>query len=214
MNKTLVIGASGKIGRMVVERLHAENKSVVAMVRSQNKTQMFADKGIEVIVGNLGEAFEVSFAGCDKVVFTAGSGAGTGAEETLLIDLWGACKVIDIARHDDVQHFVMVSSRGADNPDNGPQPIKPYLVAKHFADKHLVNSGLNYTILRPGQLNDEVGTGLVKTERPENPELQIISRADTADAIHYCLHNKSTINKTIELYRGSIPIEQAMSNVS
>lgn len=211
MNRTLVIGASGKIGKIIVSQLQDSGCHVVAMVRSKANAKEFIGKGIDVVEGNLEGEFEYALNGCDQVVFTAGSGAATGVDKTLLIDLWGACKVIDRAKENNIQRFVMVSSRGADNPDKGPDAIKPYLVAKHFADNYLVSSGLNYTILRPGRLTDEPGMGLIKTTRPDNPKEQVISREDTASAIYYCLTNHKAIGKIYELYKGSEPIDIALS---
>jgi len=206
MKKTLIIGASGKIGKMITALLHDNNHSVAAMVRNMNKVQELVSLGINVVEGNLEENFESAFSGCERVVFSAGSGAGTSADKTLLIDLWGACRAIDIVKENNICHFIMVSSRGADNPDKGPIAIKPYLIAKHFADNYLIASGLNYTILRPGRLLDERGTGLIRTTRPISPEEQVISREDTAKAIYHCLTNNKTIGKIYELYKGDIPL--------
>jgi len=214
MNKTLIIGASGKIGKMLATRLHDSGKPVVAMVRTGNKAQEFVNLGIDTAVGNLEENFESVFNDCDRVVFSAGSGAGTSADKTLQIDLWGACRAINLAKENNISHFIMVSSRGADNPDQGPKAIKPYLIAKHFADNHLIASGLNYTILRPGRLLDVAGTGLIQTNRPNNPDKQVISRDDTASAICYCLSEPQTIGKTYEIYQGDIPLGIALSSDS
>jgi len=212
MKKTLIIGASGKIGKKVAKLLNDNDIPVVAMVRNKSKVEELASLGIDVIEADLEEDFASTFSGCERVVFTAGSGAGTSVHKTLTIDLWGACKAIDKAKENRISHFIMVSSRGADNPDNGPKAIKPYLVAKHFADNYLIASGLNYTILRPGRLLDEDGTGLIKTNRPINPEEQVISREDTARAIYYCLTNDVAIGKIHELYKGEESLNTALQS--
>ncbi len=210
MKKTLVIGANGQIGKLITHYLHKSDMPVRAMVRNRQNAQSLINLGVDVAEGNLEEDFESIFDGCDRVIFTAGSGGKTSAEQTLLVDLWGASKAIDIAATKKIQHFIMVSSRGADNPDNGPSAIKPYLVAKHFADNHLMHSTQSYTILRPGRLLDEKGTGLITTSAPIAPEAQVISRQDTAQAILYCLKNPSTIGKIYELYKGNKPISEAI----
>ena len=209
MNKTLIIGASGKIGRILLNEYTGSISPAVAMVRDSNKAN-FPDS-VDVIEADLEKDISAVMKGCSTVIFTAGSGAGTGLEKTLLVDLWGARKAIDAAKESGVEHFIMVSSRGADNPDNGPERIKPYLVAKHFADEYLIQSGLNYTILRPGRLTDEAGTGLIKTNRPENPDEQFISRQDTAKAVLHCLNNKAVVNKIFELFEGQETIESAIT---
>lgn len=200
MTKTLVIGAGGQIGRLVVDKLAAQQHAVVAMVRDRSQVS-FADS-VEVVEADLEGAFALAFRGCTKVVFTAGSGAKTGADKTLLVDLWGAKRAIDLAREARVEQFVMVSARNAGDPDNGPVAIKPYLVAKHFADECLIASGVPYTILRPGRLTDEPATGRVSTQRPSDPADQIITRADTADAIVESLTNRRALGQVVELYQG------------
>lgn len=201
MSKTLVIGAGGKIGTILVSQLADLNRASVAMVRDKNKCSF--PESIEVVEADLEHDVKFAMEGCSSVVFTAGSGGHTGLDKTLLVDLWGACKAIDAAKECGIQHFMMVSARGADNPDLGLETIKPYLVAKHFADKHLIGSGLNYTILRPGRLTDEAGTGLIKTVRPENREEQFIAREDVARVIVHCLQNEAVLGKIYELYDGS-----------
>ena len=208
MNKILIIGASGKIGKILLASLSQSQYTTVAMVR--NSHQCVFPESVEVIEANLEDNFEFAMQGCNTVIFTAGSGAGTGLDKTLLVDLWGARKAIDAAKAHEVNHFIMVSSRGADNPDLGPIAIKPYLVAKHFADDYLQQSGLNYTILRPGRLTDDEGTGLIKTQRPADPEAQFISRKDTASVIAHCLDNKLVVGKIYELYKGPESIEDVI----
>ena len=209
MGKTLVIGASGKIGRILLSKYTESIISPVAMVRDQRK-QGFS-KSVEVVEADLEQDIDSVMNGCSTVVFTAGSGAGSGLDKTLLVDLWGARKAIDASKKAGIDHFIMVSSRGADNPDYGPLAIKPYLVAKHFADEYLIQSGLNYTILRPGRLIDDEGSGLINTIRPQNPEKQVISRDDTAKVIVHCLHNKKVSNKIYELYKGQDSVELAIT---
>lgn len=212
MKKILVIGASGKIGRILVSKLSDLSHPTRAMVRDRHKCTF--PESVEVVEADLEGDIASAMSGCGTVVFTAGSGAGTGLDKTLLVDLWGARKAIESAKASGVEHFIMVSSRGADNPDFGPVAIKPYLVAKHFADEYLINSGLNYTVLRPGRLTDDAGSGLIKTRRPKDPDEQFISREDTARAIIHSLNNKSTVGKVYELYEGQERIEDAIAGGS
>lgn len=209
MKKVLVIGASGKIGNILINEYSESIAPAVAMVRNRKMANF--DQSIDVVEADLEQNIDFVMNGCSTVIFTAGSGADTGLDKTLLVDLWGARNAIDAAKSNGIEHFIMVSSRGADNPNNGPLAIKPYLVAKHFADEYLIHSGLNYTILRPGRLTDDDGSGLINTSRPKDPEKQIISRKDTAKVIVHCLNNKSVNNKIYELYEGRDPIGSAIT---
>ena len=203
MGKTLVIGSTGQIGRQLLPLLQQTGLEVAALAR--NPAKLAGIDGIEIIEGDLEGNFEHAFAGCDRVVFTAGSGASTGPDKTLLIDLWAARKAVDYALKHHVKHFVMVSARGADNPDRGNSPIKPYLVAKCFADEYLQRSCVPYTILRPGRLTDDAASGCITTRRPENPEQQHIPRADTARIIAHVLKSGQSKNAVYELYQGATP---------
>jgi uncharacterized protein YbjT (DUF2867 family) len=208
---TLIIGSHGQIGRKLTHRLAAEKHPVRAMVRKEEQLKSMEVLGAEPVLGDLEGDFAQACEGCEAVVFTAGSGGHTGPDKTLLIDLWGALKAIDCARQHNIARFIMVSSRNAGDPDSGPAKIRHYLVAKHVADDYLMRSGLDYTILRPGRLSNDAGTGRIQTTRPPENE-QWIPREDVAAAIHACLLNRQTAGKIFELYQGATPIEQALND--
>ena len=63
-----------------------------------------------------------------------------------------------------------------------------------------------YTILRPGKLTDDGGTGQITTRRPENPDAQSISRTDVAKVITRVLQTGQSKNVTYELYKGETAI--------
>ena len=210
MKKILLIGANGKIGQLLTRLLIKEDLPFRVMVRTPEQVQAFEDLGTEAVLGDLESDFSAAFEGCDKVVFSAGSGGTTGADKTLLVDLWGAIKAVNYAKAKGLEHFVMISSMNAADPDNGPAAIKHYLVAKFAADEYLKNSGLPYSILRPARLTDEPGTGKVSTDRPTDPNERIISRADVAAAALYCLMNSSSKGLIIDLRKGQTPVEEAL----
>jgi len=210
MNKTLVIGANGQIGKLLVEMMTKQKLPVKVMLRKAEQVDDFEKLGAEIVIADLeAELPDDAFSDCDKVVFTAGSGGKTGADKTILVDLWGACKAIDKAKKHDIKQFVMVSSRDAGDPEHGTPAIKHYNICKHFADKHLIESHLPYTILRPGRLTNGPLTGKITTTRPTDPDQQFISRADVAACIVQCLDHSETVNQIEELYQGDMPIQQA-----
>ena len=212
MSKTLIIGANGQIGRKVISQMSNKGLPVLAMVRNQQQCEALQQLGAETILGDLEQTLpDEAFSQCDKLVFTAGSGGHTGADKTILVDLWGACKAIDKAAQHHIKQFVMVSSRDAGDPDAGSSPIKHYNICKHFADEYLIQSGVPYTILRPGRLTNDSSSNGVTIERPVNKEQQIISRADVATCIVQCLTHSDTIGKIYELYQGDMNISEALS---
>ncbi len=94
MKKTLVIGAHGKIGQRLVALMVKQGMPVVAMIRDAAQKIEMEESGVETIVADLEQPLaDELFKDIDKIVFSAGSGANTGADKTLLVDLWGACKL-------------------------------------------------------------------------------------------------------------------------
>jgi nucleoside-diphosphate-sugar epimerase len=183
----------------------------VGVVRSEEQFEGVRTRGGEPRFGNLEGTFAPALEGSDAVVFTAGSGGGTGWEKTLMVDLWGAKRAVEACEAMGIGRFVMVSSRGAGDPQAGREPLRPYLVAKHFADEHLRQSALDATILRPTRLTDEDGTGRVASFfGDETGEGDPIPRADVAHAIVVCLNEEATTGCVLSLYGGDTPIETAV----
>lgn len=206
MAKVLVIGASGQIGKQATGKLLEAGHHVIAPVRNPDKLSDLKNPNLTVLEQDLEKDFSSHFDGIDVVIFTAGSGGNTGADKTLMIDLWAARNAVEYAKAAKVPKFVMVSSIGADDPDAVDSPIKPYLVAKHMADEHLINSNLHYVILRPGTLLNEPGTHLVSTEMPTNRKEAVIPREDVATAIVESVNYNGSNNIITHLFKGSTPI--------
>lgn len=207
----LIIGAHGQIGQLLTQELVRAGETPKAMVRDENQAETLRQLGAEPVIADLEGDFSSALKGCDNVVFTAGSGAKTGPDKTILVDMWGAMKAVDAAKAGSVKHFVMVSSRGAEDPEAGPSKIKHYTVCKKLADDHLIQSGLAYTILRPGQLTNDPALGTVTTEWPQSVDDQWIPRADVALAIAYCLNENDTLNRTYPLFTGDKSLNNALT---
>lgn len=208
MTNVLMIGASGNIAKKATIKLLEEGLSVKALVRDAEKLNDIQHDNLTVFEKDLEDDFSAAFKDCEQVVFAAGSGGSTGADKTLLIDLWAARNAVEYAKKHGTNRFTMISSLGADDPDAVPSEIKPYLVAKHMADEHLKLSGLRYTIMRPGSLLDEPGTGKVQTTMPEDKDDAVIPREDVATAIVNAVKSTGSENRIIPLYRGDHDIAE------
>jgi uncharacterized protein YbjT (DUF2867 family) len=129
------------------------------------------------------------------------------------VDLGGALKLIDACRRTGVRRYVMVSSIGADNPAAGPEQMRPYLEAKAEADARLVESGLDWTIVRPGSLTDAPGTGrvLVTTDMSVRGD---VPREDVARVLAAVLGNPATIGKTFVVVSGDTPVDEAVASLA
>lgn len=205
-----VIGANGGIGRRLLPRLSDSGHEVIGVVRSENQFDQVRERGGTPRFGDLEGTFAPALDGVEAVVFTAGSGGSTGWDKTLMIDLWGARRAIDACEERGIDRFVMISARGAVDPDSGYEPLRPYLVAKRFADDYLQQSALEGTILRPTTLTNEEGTERVSSAFEPAGGGPDIPRADVAHAVVACLENDATIGCTIELYGGDTPVDEAV----
>lgn len=206
-----VIGANGGIGRRLLPLLEDAGHEPLGIVRSEEQFDAVRERGGAPRLGDLEGEFASALDGSDAVVFTAGAGGSTGWDKTILIDLWGAERAVAACEEHGIDRFVMISSRGAGAPESRQGPIKPYIVAKHVADRTLQQSSLDETILRPTRLTDEDGTGRVAAYFDTDPETgDPISRADVAQAVVESLETDATIGHAITLYGGEMPIEEAL----
>ena len=212
MEKILIGGANGGTGKRVIEILNSSQSfEPVAMIRNSEQQQIFDDMGVEWIMADLEEDVAHALTGIDKVIFAAGSGSKTGPDKTTAVDEEGAKKLIDAAKKANVKKFIMLSAINADEPSTHSQ-LQHYLEAKAEADKYLRNSGLNFTIVRPGALTDDLGMGKVKVAtKLENSGA--ISRDDVAFLLVMSLADPLARNMTFEAIEGEEPIKSALINL-
>lgn len=151
----LIAGSTGNTGLRLTRQLVEDGHKPIAMHRSSSDTSKLPE-GVTMREADLADLPDDVCKGADVVVFAAGSGGDTSEEMTDKIDRDGAKKLIDIAASNGVDHFVMLSSVGAADPDPHSD-LANYLKAKHDADEHLKASGLSYTIVRPVSLTEDDG---------------------------------------------------------
>ncbi|WP_027963657.1 SDR family oxidoreductase [Halalkalibacillus halophilus] len=213
--RVLVVGANGQIGSQVATLLKENNNhSPLAMIRDKDQADKFKKESIETTVADLeGSVDHLAEAakGCEAVIFAAGSGGGTGADKTLLIDLDGAIKMVHAAEKAGVERFLIVSALQAHNRDNWNEQIKHYYVAKHYADEVLLDSKLSHTIVRPGGLTNDEATG--KIQAAKDLGMGQISRSDVAKTLVAALDEKNTINKDFDLLSGDEEIATVLSKL-
>lgn len=214
--KVLIIGAHGKVGQRISKLMStAEQFEPTAFIRKEAQKPFFEALGVPTIVASLESAPEVLeniVKDFDAVVFTAGSGGATGADKTMEIDLDGAIKTMQAAEKQGVQRFVMVSASQADNRAywGTVDGMKPYFIAKHYADAALQRSSLDYTILRPVLLTDDDEAGTILMVDSPDKVGDTIPRQAVAETVLAVLPNASTYGKVIEMSSGADEITKAI----
>lgn len=212
--QVLVIGASKGTGNQLVRSLVAGGHQVRAMVRDPGQQPALAKLGAQPVVGDLEGRLDGVVDHVDAVAFCAGSGSSTGADATLRVDLHGAVRVMDLAVAAGVHRWVQLSSLRADDPLAGPEAMRHYLAAMHARDRLLTASGLDLTIVRPGRLTHEEGTGRVTLGQAGSVERGEVPRADVAAVMAGCLDRPGTIGSVLDLVSGDEPIEDALDRLA
>jgi len=210
--KVLVAGANGQVGQHVVRLLAEAGHEARAMIRDEAQSSELEDLGGEPVVADLEDEVAYTVEGCDAIIFSAGGGPGSGPEKKKSIDLGGAVKLIVAAQDRGVRRFVMVSAMGASDPESGSEEMYPYLLAKAQADQTLQESGLDYTIVRPGSLTNEEGPGMIEAAHSLGRRGEI-PREDVARTLVETLTAHNTFGKTFEVLSGDTPIEEAVANL-
>lgn len=215
--KVLVAGAHGNTARRLVRRLAEQGHEVRGLVRKEEQLADVESDGAEPVLVDL-ESEEVdgaigeAVAGCDAVVFAAGAGAGSGDARKETMDYGGAAKLVEVAEKNGANRYLMLSSMGADDPEGRDEAMRPYLRAKGRADGRLRESGLEWTIIRPGRLTDEEGTGRIDAAESLGRYGEI-PREDVAAAFAAALELPNTYGKTVEILAGETPVREALERL-
>lgn len=207
----VIAGGHGKIAMLLHPLLVERGHSVRALIRNPDHAAEVRAAGAEPVICDMETEEDLSGAvgKADAVVFAAGAGPGSGAARKLTMDRDGALKLLAAAKANGIRRYVMISAMGADKPrPDAGDVFKVYLMAKAEADRAVRESGLDYTILRPGGLTDDPPAGRMDAA-PGLPRGQI-PRADVAAAVAECLDMPETIGHQWELTAGKNPIHEAL----
>lgn len=209
-----IVGGHGKVAQKLIPILVGRDRTVVPLARKEDQLITLASMGtvpIRLDIENSTEEdFARAFKDCDAVVFAAGGGPDGNIERKRTVDLEGALKSIAGAKAAGVKRFVQISAISVDQPvPDDVEPVwKAYVEAKRDSDAAVRDSGLEWTVIRPGGLTDEPPTGLVHIA-PE-VERSTVPRADVAHVVADCLDQDIAIGKQWELVSGDAPVLRAI----
>jgi uncharacterized protein YbjT (DUF2867 family) len=214
--RVAIAGAHGKIAMRLIPRLAGRGDAVVGLVRNPEHAGDIRGAGAEPVVCDLEHATVAEIAdairGADAAVFAAGAGPGSGAQRKLTMDRDGAIKLVRAAGEARAARFLVISSVGTENPPDGDDVFSIYLRAKADADAAVEASDRDWTIVRPGRLTDEPGTGAVRID--SSPFRGEISREDVAAVLEALLHDVPVSRQVFYLNGGGEDIRQALRRLA
>ncbi|MHB9859780.1 SDR family oxidoreductase [Streptomyces sp. YIM S03343] len=215
--RIVIAGGHGQIALRLERLLAARGDEVAGIVRKPEQAADLWEAGAEPVVLDLESASVEEVAqqlrGADAVVFAAGAGPGSGATRKDTVDRAAAVLFADAAVRAGVRRHVVVSSMGADPGRPGDDVFDVYLRAKGEADAYVTGlDALDWTILRPGGLTNDAGTGLVRLEAHTGRGM--VPRDDVAAVLAELVDSSATAGLVLELIGGSTPVSVAVKSVA
>ncbi|OZM73344.1 NAD-dependent dehydratase [Amycolatopsis antarctica] len=208
-----VLGSSGRTGIHVVRLLRRHGHTVYAGLRSTRHGEAVAGLGARPVPADLASdpaSLVEAFTGSQAVINTAGA-ADPDPSAVNLVDRDGAIAAIHAAEQAGVQRYVQLSAQFADSPDQGDRLVRSILLAKQVSDSKLRRSSLIWTIVRPGNLTDDQGTGRVKVAGHLEPGT--VARADVASVLVGALSEPRTENQAFDVLTGDVPVGAALASM-
>ena len=204
----LVTGATGFLGRHVVRELVAHHHDVLCLVHSPGKERVFSSLDVEVHYGSIldRESLTQALYGVQAVVHLVGIIRPTRRASFDQVHRQGTANIAEAAKESGVREIVYVSAMGATLDSK-----YPYLYSKYQGEIRVINSGLNYTILRPSVIfgqGDEFLTALAGLVRmgPVAPvvgsgknRMQPVAVEDVARCIAVSVGNSMVKGRTFNL---------------
>jgi uncharacterized protein YbjT (DUF2867 family) len=213
--RVAIAGGHGQIALLLQRQLTENGDEAVGIVRNPDHVADVEVTGATAAVLDLEQA-SVSdladvLAGADAVIFAAGGGPGSGAARKETVDKGAAILLADAAEQAGVRRYVMISSMGADQADpDSDEGFQVYLRAKKAADDDVRSRDLDWTIVRPGGLTDDPGTGQIQAGSLGRGK---IPRADVAATLIGVLHTPNTVGTTFEVLAGETSVKDALADL-
>jgi nucleoside-diphosphate-sugar epimerase len=196
----------------LTRRAADRGETVISLIRNPAHADDVRGVGGEPVVCDLEHVSEQELAtileGSDAAVFAAGAGPGSGAERKLTMDRDGAIKLLQACSAANVPRYLIVSSVGAESPPADDDVFSVYLRAKAQADQAVVASDREWTVVRPGALTDDPGTGLVRLGT--DPFRGRVPRDDVAAVLDALLTHPSAAGQILYVNGGEDPVDQAL----
>lgn len=211
--KIFIAGGSGRVAEAVINDLIDKGHEVYA--GSRHEDAIIKRDGVTAVHLDLHAKIDElvkKLQGIDAVYFLAGSRG----KDLLQTDAFGAVKLMKASEKAGVKRYIQLSSMFALEPekwDGEPSlaSITDYNIAKFFADEWLISkTSLDYTIVAPGVLTEEAGTGKIELNPDHSGNNPI---PDVAAVLTGVLDKENTFGKVINMRGGNTPIAEAIETI-
>lgn len=199
--KAFVAGATGETGRRIVQELVSRNIPVRAMVRDLDKAKQILPPEAECVLGDVlkPETLRSAMADCTVVLSATGAAPSLDPTGPYKVDYEGTKNLVDVAKEKGIQQFVMVSSLCTSQLLHPLNLFWLILVWKKRAEEYLQQSGLSYTIVRPGGLKNEDNTDAIVMSKADTLFEGSIPRTKVAQVCVEALTQPEARNKIVEI---------------
>jgi uncharacterized protein YbjT (DUF2867 family) len=213
--RIVIAGGHGKIALILARLLSRRGDSVAGLIRNPSHAADVEAAGADALIVDLEKSSADEIAdhlrGADAVVFAAGAGPGSGAARKETVDRDAAILLADAAEAAGVDRYLMISAMAANPEATADDPVfEAYLRAKGAADEAIrARTALRWTIVRPGLLTDDPGSGRVAIAHSTGRGS--IPREDVAAVLVAVLDEPRTGGETFELVSGETQIKDAIA---
>ena len=201
----LVAGATGGTGQEVVDQALAKGYRVRALVRDEAKARLLFGDRVQYVVGDVREPRTLKRAvkGADQVISALGANVQRDPENSPeRVDFAGVKALAEAAKTAGVSQFILVSSMGVTHPEHQLNAMLDNILSWKLKGEDAVRAtGINYTIVRPGELTNEPG-GRRGVRIMQGDPLDgdgAVSRTDVAAVLVSVIGRQDLYGKTFEI---------------
>ena len=199
--QVLVVGSTGQTGKHIVKDLTKRNVAVTAVVRNIEKAQELLPSGVDFILGDVTKPDTIAEAmsHCNILICATGATPSFNFTGPYQVDYQGTKNLVNLAKANGIEHFVMVSSLCVSRFFHPLNLFWLVLFWKKQAESYLEQSGLTYTIVRPGGLKNEDNTDQIVMLPADTLFEGSIPRQKVAQVCVEALFNDEAKNKIVEI---------------
>ena len=199
--QVLVVGATGQTGKHVVRDLVKRNIAVTALVRNLEKAQELLPSGVDFLLGDVTQpdTMTEAISRCNMLICATGATPSFNFTDPYQVDYQGTKNLVNLSKEHNIEHFVIVSSLCVSKFFHPLNLFWLILFWKKQAETYLQQSGLTYTIVRPGGLKNDDNTEQIVMSPADTLFEGSIPRQKVAEVCVEALLNNDAKNKIVEI---------------